>query len=328
MESNNEMKFEQIETADLFEFADQPAQAGHKTNVAINTDMQYVPSVDQSYIFNRSTMKKLMIWITGMVSPNLYIGGPAGCGKSSVIEQFAARTKRPCFSVACHSNLDEEVLYGGFQLMLENGQQITRWVDGPLVMAAKMGGILLFDEYDYLSDSMKQSLNLVLDQGRPLMIKATGEVVQRHPEFRIAATANTFGQGDASGHYKGAKRANVANMDRFLFAGETYLEAKAEAKVLAANVGGLNLKTIGQLLELAKQIRAAFLGDAGEQIGITLSTRGLVRTAHCCVTLAGLKPDGSVNMDALMEGLDMGFLKQASEVDRELITQITQNIFG
>lgn len=282
---------------------------------------------DPNFKFTREQLKTFMILMSGYVGRNLFIGGPAGSGKSSSTEQFFSRLGVHVYPVQCHGQMDPESLIGQWELVLDSGVQVTKWMDGPLIRAYREGAVLMLDEYDYSSHNFVGSLNLALD-GRPILIRATGELVEPHKDFRIVATANTFGGGDEKGVYKNTKALNVANMDRFIFMEVSYLEALQESQVLNNHLAGMPGPLLQKLLVLAGMVRAAFIGDGEESASITLSTRGLMRTGRCVLALQCYNPQSGVvtNMDAFHRALDMGFLKQANARDRQLIMAYVETI--
>lgn len=155
-------------------------------------------------------MRELVVWIMTPSDP-LYVFGPTGAGKSSLIRQVAAKLNYPVFDITGHGRLEFNDLAG--HLTVENGSM--RFQYGPLALAMKFGGLFLLNELDLLDPATAAGLNGVLD-GAPLCLPENGgEVIPPHPMFRFVATANTNGASDESGLYQGTLRQNLAFMDRF-----------------------------------------------------------------------------------------------------------------
>ena len=168
------------------------------------------PPIDPHFRFPEAS-RDVIVWFISPDDP-LYMFGPTGCGKSSCIRQLAARLKYPVFEVTGHGRLEFADLVG--HLSLKEGNMTYEY--GPLALAMRYGGLLLFNEIDLIAPEVAAGLHGVLD-GSPLCISENGgELVPPHPLFRFAATANTNGGGDETGLYQGTQRQNLAFADRFL----------------------------------------------------------------------------------------------------------------
>lgn len=292
--------------------------------IAVRTaESPYVPKPAPFYLFDADQLKTLVIWFGGLVSRNLFIGGPAGCGKSSIVEQFANRLALPVFRVGCHRGLKMEDLRGQFTLKVRNGIQVTEFVEGPLVQAMKQGGILLLDEGDTLDPTTLLALNTIFD-GAPYLIPETEELVVPHPEFRVAMTGNTMGAGDDTGFMKGTTRQNLAVMDRFLLIKADYMAWEEEALVLNAAVPKLPPKQVQGLLKLAADVRGAMKGEGDQRCEVPLSTRGLIRTATLMMFF--MQKDSTFTDDAIVRCLNTGFLDRANPVDRGFVLSCAQRV--
>ena len=138
-----------------------------------------------------------------------FITGLSGNGKTLMVEQACARSKRECFRVNITKLTDEDDLLGGFRL--HNGE--TVWFDGPVVEAMRRGAILLLDEVDLASNKI-MALQPVLE-GKPILLKKINEIVKPAPGFTILATANTKGKGSDDGRFVGTNIMNEAMLERF-----------------------------------------------------------------------------------------------------------------
>ncbi len=182
--------------------------------------------VDPDYLFH-DPMRELVVWFISPVDP-LYVFGPTGSGKSSLVRQVAAKLNYPVFEVTGHGRLEFNDLAG--HLTVENGSM--RFQYGPLALAMKFGGLFLVNEIDLLDPATATGLNGVLDGGPLCIPENGGEVIPPHPMFRFVATANTNGAADDSGLYQGTLRQNLAFMDRFWLCEVGYPPADAESRLL------------------------------------------------------------------------------------------------
>ncbi len=203
------------------------------------------------------------------------ISGPTGSGKSSLVNEVAARSNQPVFPVTGHNRLELIDLLG--QYVPNSGGGFT-YEYGPLPMAMKVGGVFLFDEIDLVDPSTLVGLNTVLD-GRPLTLSVNGgEVIHPVDGFRIIATANTTGQGDGEANgYSGTLKMSKAFMNRlkwtFLL---DYPEPNVEIDILEMLLGNRDISE--QMVRFAGEIRKMHTAEENP-IPDTVSTRELVEWA-------------------------------------------------
>lgn len=213
------------------------------------------------------------------------ITGDSGFGKTMMIEQACARTRRELFRVNLNSQTDEGDLIG--EKGLSEGS--TFFEEGPVLAAMRRGAVLLLDELDYASPQAFTSIQSIMEGGEYLN-KKTGERVVPAKGFTVIATMNTKGRGDASGRFVGAQLMNVAFLDRFTLAIEHSAPTPAiEKKMLGLRCSEAGLEgadeTIEALVRWANQIRASFNNDSIEE---NMSTR---RLGHIVDTMAMLGVD-------------------------------------
>jgi cobaltochelatase CobS len=230
----------------------------------------FVPVRDDAYQFREELVRCLMIWHSGIAGRNLLVQGPTGAGKSSLIEQFAARIGQTVYRVPCHGRSEFSDFTGQLTVKKDGS---TEFVLGALPRAMKEGGILLFDEFNFLPPSVSGALNTVLDGG-PLLLPETGEIIYPAPTFRVAATGNAVDGGDDSALYRGTQRMNLAMIQRFLCVKVGYLSELEEAQVLHKIAPSLHGNVIKSLLKVANDVRQAF---ARGDIETTVSTRTLTK---------------------------------------------------
>ncbi len=277
---------------------------------------QFVPKVDHHYVFRKEILRDVLAWLAQPSADGLYLSGPTGCGKSSLILQVAARLNLPVQRVNAHARLEVTDLISHFTVA--NGSM--SFVDGPLATAMKEGHLLLLDELDVLDPATTAGLNTILDGG-PLSIPQTGEVIEPLHGFRFVATGNTSGAGDRTGLYQGTLRQNLAFMDRFWVVSVPSPDPDLEKTILKRTCPSLPDLIRDKTIAVANEIRHLFLGENGEEsaIEVTMSTRSLVRWAQLAIRFS---------CAPLTYSLDRALTFRAEPGTRESILQIVQRYFG
>lgn len=258
------------------------------------------PKIDQNYWFHPILLKKILRWVYGQSARrNILLIGDAGVGKSSLVLEVAARLGVPIFQMACSGKTRFQHLVGSRELV--NGE--TKWVDGPLTRAMRDGGILLLDEVTRLDPGEQMNLASVLDGRSVLTIPDTGEVVQPHELFRVAATGNSGGFGDESGAYVGEKPSSFAFLDRFQKFKIESMPMQEEIKLLQ-KISGLPQQIVTSMVKLADEVRKNFVGQGGG-LSVTISPRSLQAWAMEAVGYQkmGVKnPIKEALMDTILNG--------------------------
>ena len=211
----------------------------------------FAAEADQGYLFDKNALKVAQFWLRANPSRGMMLTGPTGSGKTAFVEEISKRTRWPFVVVGCHGELEFQDLVGRITL---NKDGSTGWVDGPLVRAMKLGAILLLDEINFLRPSAVGGMNGVLD-ARMFQIPETGEEVAVHPDFRIAATANSI-SGDDATTYRGTQRQNVALLDRFIGHEMGYLPEDDEVKALMGRVQLLKETVARVMVSFANGVRS------------------------------------------------------------------------
>jgi MoxR-like ATPase len=208
----------------------------------------------------------------------VYVTGLSGNGKTTMIMQAAADANREIYRVNITRQTDEDDLIGGFRLV--NGD--TVWVDGPAVVAAKQGAILLLDEID-LGGPALMCLQPLLE-GNGIFVKKTGEYVVPAPGFNILATANTKGKGDETGSFAHTGIMNEAMLDRFpVTLEQPYADPKTETKILegkASNFGvdaAAEANFISDLVQWADNIRKTYMAGGMSEIVTTRRLESILK---------------------------------------------------
>lgn len=282
----------------------------------------FTPKINPNYIFHE-TSRDVIVWLIAPPTP-LYVCGVCGCGKSSLINQLAARLNYPVFEVTGHNRLEFQDLAGHHTV--RNGNMHFEY--GPLALAMKYGGLFLLNELDLLEPSTATGLNGILD-GQPLCIPENGgEIIEPHPMFRFAATANTNGGSDETGLYQGTLRMNMALMDRFMVVEVSYLKPDAELEVLEQAAPHLPAKIRTNMVELANEVRRLFMGENGygsNSIEVTFSTRTLLRWADLTMRYQPLARQG---IQPISYALDRALGFRAAKETRAMLHEFVQRIFS
>lgn len=306
-----------VDLAEVFGLAPSKAlnKAGKPIQTTVLTDIDpnvagFVPDIDEEYVFDAAILRDLNLGFE--LSLNILAWGLHGTGKTSVLEQFCARTGRPMIRIQHTDSTEEAHILG--QYTLKDGS--TVFEPGPLAVAMRQGLTYLADEYDFARPNVTAVYQPVLE-GKSLVIKEAPpewRVVKPHPNFRFAATGNTNGAGDDTGLYQGANIQNAANYSRF---GVTlqinYMDAEHEAKVVVekSNIDPADAK---KLVELAGNIRNSF--RRGE-LTATVSPRELINTAIIAYANGG----------DFGAGFKLAFVNRLSEVDRIACKEAIQRAF-
>lgn len=292
-----------------------------KTITGYSGPCSYTPAPDPDYIFHE-TSRDVIVWLMNSSDP-LYVFGPTGSGKTSLIKQLAARLNYPVFEVTGHSRLEFPDLVG--HLSVREGNMEFQY--GPLALAMRFGGLFLLNEIDLLEPATATGLNGILD-GEPLCIPENGgELIRPHPMFRFAATANTNGGSDETGLYQGTLRQNLAFLDRFWLCEVGYPAKDAEETLLARHAPKLPDTIRRKMVEYAGEIRKLFMGEAGatgSSIEVTFSTRTLLRWADLTVRFQPLSRQG---VQPVTYALDRALGFRATRETRAVLHEIAQRMF-
>jgi cobaltochelatase CobS len=271
----------------------------------------FIPEKDSGYVFPIDLLKLINVGIR--LDKKVYIWGHAGTGKSTILEQYCAHTRRPMLRVQHTVNTEESHIVG--QWTVKEGATVFEL--GPLAIAMKHGLVYMADEYDFALPSVLSVYQAVLE-GKPLVIKEAdhaNRIIKPHPNFRFVATGNTNGVGDETGLYQGTNIQNAANYERFGIVEEVkYMDAKTEIAVIINQSAASDRDTAEKLVAFATEVRKAF---AGGSIGSTISPRALINAADMGCVMGDLK-----------RGLQVSFVNRLSRIDQETVSQFAQRVFG
>ena len=248
--------------------------------MAFKEPNEYVPSIDNSYKFDKNTTLAILAGFSH--NRRVMIQGYHGSGKSTHIEQVAARLNWPCIRINLDSHISRIDLLGKDAITLKDGKQITEFKEGILPWALQTPTALVFDEYDAGRPDVMFVIQRVLEVEGKLTLLDQNKVISPHAGFRLFATANTVGLGDTSGLYHGTQQINQGQMDRWhIVSTLNYLDPDLELKVVLSKVPSLDNK---EGLEIAKNmISVANLsrqGFANGDISTLMSPRTVISWAE------------------------------------------------
>src|SRR5512146_3086871 len=229
----------------------------------IDSDMQvpgfskssdYVPDVDEAYKFDRETTLAILAGFA--FNRRCMIQGYHGTGKSTHIEQVAARLNWPCIRVNLDSHISRIDLIGKDAIVLKDNKQVTEFREGILPWALQHPVALCFDEYDAGRPDVMLVIQRVLEVEGKLTLLDQNRVIRPHRGFRLFSTANTVGLGDTSGLYHGTQQINQGQMDRWsIVTTLNYLPADTEANIVAAKCPGTDRQVIANMVKVADMTR-------------------------------------------------------------------------
>ena len=279
---------------------------------------EHVPDLDEDYLFNRETTLAILAGFS--FNRRTMIQGYHGTGKSTHIEQVAARLNWPCIRVNLDSHISRIDLIGKDAIVLKDGKQITEFREGILPWCLRNACAICFDEYDAGRPDVMFVIQRVLEVSGRLTLLDQRRVIRPHPAFRLFATANTVGLGDTSGLYHGTQQINQGQMDRWsIVTTLNYLPHDQEVNIVAAKTPSYDTdegrKIISAMVALADLTRAGFI--AGD-ISTVMSPRTVITWAE----------------NARIFGGDLGFafrltfLNKCDEVERSTLAEYYQRCFG
>jgi len=285
---------------------------------AFSLRTEHVPEVDSSYRFDRETTLAILAGFA--FNRRVMVQGYHGTGKSTHIEQVAARLNWPCIRVNLDSHISRIDLIGKDAIVLKDGKQITEFREGILPWALQHPCALVFDEYDAGRPDVMFVIQRVLEVEGKLTLLDQNRVIRPHKQFRLFATANTVGLGDTTGLYHGTQQINQGQMDRWnIVATLNYLPHAQETAIVMAKLGldEKDAKVKRQteaMVALADLTRAGFI--AGD-ISTVMSPRTVITWAE------NTKIFGDIGF-----AFRMTFLNKCDEAERSTVAEYYQRCFN
>jgi MoxR-like ATPase len=277
-----------------------------------SSDEVFIPQKDSTFVKWGYFADVSKIIKSKMFYP-MYVAGLSGNGKTMMIEQACAAAKREYVRVQITPETDEDDLIGGFRLL--DGE--TVFAKGPVIKAMEAGAILLIDEIDRGSNKL-MALQGVLE-GKPVLIKKTGEVVHPAPGFNVIGTANTKGQGDAAGRFISASIIDEAFLERFTITLEQpYPSASVEKKIVKNHMekfGANDSEFVDKLVAWGQAIRKTFLDGGVDEI---VSTRRLCHIIQTFSIFNDRMKAIELCVNRFDEDTRSGFLDLYSKIDADV----------
>lgn len=291
---------------------------GFKWNHAVpafSNRTEHVPDIDPDYQFEPDTTRAILAGFTH--NRRVLVQGYHGTGKSTHIEQVAARLNWPCVRVNLDSHISRTDLIGRDVIALRDGKQVTQFQEGILPWSLARPMALVFDEYDAGRPDVMFVIQRVLEAHGRLTLLDQNKVISAHPFFRLFATANTVGLGDATGLYHGTQPINQGQMDRWnIVATLNYLPDDEELKVVLAKVKdmGKHKDVLRSMVAMANLTRQGFMqGD----LSTVMSPRTVINWAENMIIF------GDVHL-----AFRLTFFNKCDENERHIISEYYQRSFN
>ncbi len=321
-----------MESTESLATSDMPSSPVPDTTVSareafgIDTDMQvpafsentvHVPTLDETYRFDKATTLAILAGFTH--NRRVMIQGYHGTGKSTHVEQVAARLNWPCIRINLDSHISRIDLIGKDAIVLRDGAQVTEFREGLLPWTLQHPCALVFDEYDAGRPDVMFVIQRVLEADSKLTLLDQNKVIRPHPSFRLFATANTVGLGDTTGLYHGTQQINQAQMDRWnIVTTLNYLPHEQEVDIVVAKCPEYDnpegREKISAMVATADLTRAGFV--AGD-ISTVMSPRTVITWA-----------ENSRIFDSIPQAFRVTFLNKCDEVERATVAEYYQRCFG
>jgi len=307
-----------------------PKKADIKINVAevfnIDTKLSvkgfkdksdWVPDIDNSYVFDKDTTLAVLAGFEH--NRRVMIQGFHGTGKSTHIEQIAARLNWPCVRINLDSHISRIDLLGKDAIKLNDGKQITEFQEGLLPWSIQNPVALVFDEYDAGRPDVMFVIQRILEVEGKLTLLDQNKIINPHPSFRLFATTNTVGLGDMTGLYHGTQQINQGQMDRWhILSTLNYLDPSQEFKVVSSKLvnmkGDKNKEIIKNMIKLANLTRSGF---ANGDISTLMSPRTVISWGQ----------NFKIFKD-LISSFNLTFLNKCDDVEKSIISEYFQRCFN
>ena len=284
---------------------------------AFSATSEHVPELDKEYLFDRDTTLAILAGFAR--NRRVIVTGYHGTGKSTHIEQVAARLNWPSVRINLDSHVSRIDLIGKDAIVLQDGKQVTEFRDGILPWAYQRNIALVFDEYDAGRPDVMFVIQRVLESAGKLTLLDQNRVLKPHPAFRLFATANTVGLGDTTGLYHGTQQINQAQMDRWsIITALNYLPHAQESAIVTAKVKSFDnekgRKAIANMVRVADLTRSAFV--AGD-LSTVMSPRTVITWAQ-----------NAEIFEDIGFAFRVTFLNKCDELERGIVAEFYQRCFG
>jgi len=284
---------------------------------AFSKKSEYVPEIDKNYKFDRDTT--LAVLSGFQYNKRVLVQGYHGTGKSTHIEQIAARLNWPCIRVNLDSHISRIDLIGKDAIVLKDNKQITEFKEGILPWSIQNPIALVFDEYDAGRPDVMFVIQRVLESEGSFTLLDKNKVIKQNKYFRLFATTNTVGLGDTSGLYHGTQQINQGQMDRWnIVTTLNYLSLEKEMDIILAKNKNLNnpkgKDLVSNMIKVASLTRKGFM--AGD-ISTVMSPRTVL---HWAENSKIFKDNGYA--------FRVTFLNKCDDLEKNIIAEYYQRCFG
>jgi len=299
-----------IDVAKVFNIDSDIVVKGYKNKT------EWVPQVDDSYVFDKDTTLSILAGFEH--NRRVMVQGFHGTGKSTHIEQIAARLNWPCVRINLDSHISRIDLLGKDAIKLNDGKQITEFQEGLLPWSIQNPVALVFDEYDAGRPDVMFVIQRILEVEGKLTLLDQNKILEPHNSFRLFATTNTVGLGDMTGLYHGTQQINQGQMDRWhILATLNYLDPDQEFKVVMSKLNNLkgakNQDIVKNMIKLANLTRAGF---ANGDISTLMSPRTVISWGQ----------NFRIFKD-IVSSFKLTFLNKCDEVEKSIISEYFQRCF-
>ena len=279
---------------------------------ALTEPDEHVPDIDPAYRFDKSVTLALLAGFAR--NRRVLIQGLHGTGKSTHIEQVAARLNWPCVRVNLDGQLSRMDLIGRDSVTLRDGQQVTQFQEGILPWSIQRPVALVFDEYDAGRPDVMFVIQRILEQDGKLTLLDQNRVISPHPQFRLFATANTVGLGNLNGLYHGVQRLNHAQIDRWnIVVSLDHLPPHVEADIVSSRVPEVDGDVIASMVAVANLTRSGFrVGD----LSTLMSPRTVITWAENVVIF------GDVGL-----AFQLSFVNKCDDEEKPIVAEYFQRCF-
>jgi len=273
----------------------------------------HVPDLDETYQFDPETTRAILAGFSN--NRRVMIQGYHGTGKSTHIEQVAARLNWPCVRGNLDSHISRIDLIGKDAIVLQDGKQVTTFKEGILPWALRNPVALVFDEYDAGRPDVMFVIQRVLEADGRLTLLDQNEVISANPHFRLFATANTVGLGDTTGLYHGTQQINQGQMDRWsMVVTLNYLPHAQETAIIKAKCPNSDPEMLAQMVRVANMSRQAFING---ELSTVMSPRTVISWAQNTEIFGN---------DAAF-AFRLTFLNKCDEIERATVSEFFQRCF-
>ncbi|CAK7192799.1 Aerobic cobaltochelatase subunit CobS [Commensalibacter sp. Nvir] len=277
-----------------------------------------VPDLDLSYRFDKNTTHAILAGFK--YNRRVMVQGFHGTGKSSHIEQVAARLNWPCIRINLDSHISRIDLIGKDAIVLKEGKQVTQFQEGLLPWALEHPCALIFDEYDAGRPDVMFVIQRILESDGKLTLLDQNRIIKPHPAFRLFATTNTIGLGDTTGLYHGTQQINQGQMDRWnIVASLNYLPQEEEIQIVLAKlkINKTNDEIIKQITSMVTMANLTREGFATGEISTVMSPRTVITWA-----------ENFQIFNDLTLAFRLTFLNKCDEAEKSIIAEYYQRCFN